>query len=157
MPANETDTFQCIPEVYTANETDTFQCIPEVYTGSVCRNALAVWQKCVPNRCGDNEVFIQTSPSQKDLESNITFLLKGLQLINPSAECREVVEPFLCLYIFGLCDGSGELYLPSSGECQTLTTETCAREFQIAVGIVGRENLPQCRTLPPSELECNGN
>ena len=56
------------------------------------------------------------------MEQQVQQLLNGLRFLNPTPECREVVEPFLCLYTFGLCDSSGELYLPSSGECETLTT-----------------------------------
>ena len=139
-----------------ANNTTTSQCFPETYKGSICMNALAAWQKCVPNRCGSTEIFVQTSANQEDLESKITLLLNIFPLLTPSPECSEVVESFLCFYYYGVCDSSGELYLPSSGECETLTTETCAREFQIAVGILGRVNLPQCNTLSPSKLECSG-
>ena len=90
------------------------------------------------------------------MEQQAQQLLTGLQLLTPTPECRAVVEPFLCLYIFGLCDSSGELYLPSSGECETLTTETCVREWMMAVSLLGGDQLPQCNSLPASSVVCPG-
>ena len=116
---------------------------------------MAARQKCLPDRCDSTEIYVQMSASQEILESQVNFLLNSLQL---SPECSEVAGPFLCFYYFGLCDSSGELYLPSAGECETITTQTCAREFQIAVGILGdtSTSLPQCNTLLLSETDCNG-
>ena len=116
-------------------------------------SALAARQKCVPDRCGSTEIYVRMSANQKILESQVNLLLNSLQL---SPECSEVAGPFLCFYYFGLCDSSGELYLPSAGECETITTQTCAREFQIAVSFLGNASLPQCNTLLPSETDCNG-
>ena len=91
------------------------------------------------------------------MEQQVQQLLNGLRFLNPTPECREVVEPFLCLYTFGLCDSSGELYLPSSGECETLTTETCAREWTMAVSLLPNDLLPKCGLLPeiPQAPDCN--
>ena len=140
-----------------ANNTSNLdQCFPEKYTGNICRSALATRQKCISECCGSTNIFVRTLASQESLESEVSSLLSRLQLLSPSPECREVVEPFLCFYYFGLCDSSGELYLPSSGECEILTTETCAREFEIAVSVLGSANLPQCNTLSPTEIDCNG-
>ena len=119
-------------------------------------SALTAQQKCVPDRCGSTEIYVRMSANQEDVESQVSLLLNRLQLSNPSPECGEVVGTFLCFYYFGLCDSSGELYLPSAGECETLTTQTCAREFEIAVSILGNASLPQCNTLPLSETDCNG-
>ena len=113
---------------------------------------LTARQKCVPHCRCSSEIYVQLSAKQEDVESQVT-----LQLSNPSPECGEVVEPFLCFYYFGLCGSSGELYLPSAGECETLKTQTCAREFEIAVSILGNASLPQCKVLPSDrEIDCNG-
>ena len=138
------------------NNTNASQCFPEKYTGSVCTSALTAQQKCVPDRCGSTEIYVRMSANQEDVESKVSLLLNSLQRLNPSPECGEEVGPFLCFYYFGLCGSSGELYLPSAGECETLKTQTCAREFEIAVSILGNASLPQCSTLPPSETDCNG-
>ena len=81
-----------------------------------------------------------------------------------SPGCDAVIEQFLCFYIFGLCDGSGELYLPSSGECRMVTEETCGPELEQAMvfiaGFPGIQ-LPQCDTLPvisaSESSDCLGN
>ena len=139
-----------------SNTSNLDQCFPEKYVGSVCKSALATRQKCISDRCGSTNIFVRTLASQESLESDVSSLLDRLPLLSPSPECSEVVGPFLCFYYFGLCDSSGELYLPSSGECETLTTETCAREFEMAVTFLGSANLPQCNTLSPTEINCNG-
>ena len=74
-----------------------------------------------------------------------------------SPGCDAVIEQFLCFYIFGLCDGSGELYLPSPGECRMVTEETCGPELEQAMVFVAGIpdiQLPQCDTLPATSLVC---
>ena len=86
-------------------------------------------------------------------------LLGGLGILNPSSECLEAVAPFLCSYYFGLCGSDNQPYLPSSGQCEKIATETCAAEFEQAIGLLGRDALPQCETLsavPTIEFDCPG-
>ena len=110
-------------------------------------------QDCLTDQGTNSEVFVAASGT--DLQQKAQLLFTGLNILDPSPECREAVEPFLCLYVFGLCDSSGELYLPSSGECETLTTETCAREWTMAVSLLGSDQLPQCNSLPTPAKGCN--
>ena len=126
------------------------------YTGAVCRPHLEMLQSCLSDRSTSSDLEIYVSSTSGQLEQQAQQLLLGLQLLNPTPECREAVEPFLCLYVFGLCDSSGELYLPSSGECETLTTETCAREWTMAQFLLSSDQLPQCDTLPVTSVVCNG-
>ena len=114
-----------------------------------------MFQDCLPSRRNSSEIFVNSRGSEREQQAQ--QLLAGLNILNPTPECRGVVEPFLCLYIFGLCDGSGELYLPSSGECQTLTSETCAREWRMAVSLLPDDTLPKCETLPEMSQtpQCN--
>ena len=132
----------------------TSTCSQVAYTGDVCRIHLATLQDCLPDSSISSEIFVSSTSSE--LEQQAQLLMFGLQSLNPTPECREVVEPFLCLYIFGLCDSSGELYLPSSGECETITTETCASEWTMAVSLLGSDQLPQCNSLPASSVVCPG-
>ena len=133
-------------------------CQAEIYSGTICRSTLSRMSlSCGINKPGDSDVYISTQGGdQDDVESQVLMLSNGLQLLSPSLECEEAVLPFLCLFAFPLCDGNGRLYQPSSGECETLTTETCAREWQMAVSFLGSENLPQCDFLPVTSLQCNG-
>ena len=113
-----------------------------------------MFQDCLADPNTSSEIHIAASSSDRGQQAQ--QFLTGLQILNPSPECREVVEPFLCLYVFGLCDSSGELYLPSSGECETLTTETCAREWTMAQSLLSSDQLPQCNSLPVTSVACNG-
>ena len=132
-------------------------CVPEVYTGTLCKGTLQSYQNCQFPKNYSNAVIISSQEVTQDArEERVQTLLHGLQLLQPSVDCENVFQPFLCLYIFGLCDSSGELYLPSSGECRMVTEETCVLEFQTALRIVGPDVLPQCEDLPDAVMECTG-
>ena len=136
------------------------QCSPEIYTGTVCRSELQSLQSCIPDLYNSTEVYVSSNGRQSELERQLTTLLGGLKLIKPSLACQSAVVPFICFYYFSLCD-DGELYLPSSEDCITIASETCAVELQMAVSILGRESLPQCDLLSASsssklDVGCSG-
>ena len=119
-------------------------------------------QNCLSGRTSSGEIYIRSTSNsddtQKDLEERAIQLLRfGLPLLNPSPECEDVIEPFLCFYLFGLCDSSGELYLPSADECMSLMTDLCEREWEEAVDFLGPDVLPQCESLPEISLQCTSN
>ena len=129
--------------------------------GHICQSALQSLQNCIPDRRGSSEVHIPSSGRQIEIEQQLTTLLTGLQLLNPSEECQAAIVPFLCFYSFGLCDSSNQPHLPSIEDCVRIGNQTCAAEFRTAISLVGRENLPQCETLPTTsvislQLECSG-
>jgi len=131
-------------------------CSAVAYTGEACRDELLVQQSCLMGRDGGEEIHIPQATSQEELEMQARQLLTvRLPLVQPSAECDAVLRPFLCLFMFGLCDSnSGQVYQPSFNECVTLTTETCAREWQTALTIFGQERLPDCGILPAEIVLC---
>ena len=134
-------------------------CSAEIYTGDVCRSALQSLQSCIPDRCGSTEVYIPSVGLQNEIEQRLASLVGGLQLVNPSPECQAAIVPFLCSYYFQLCDSSNTLHPPSLQDCVLIANQTCAREFQTAVTVLGRDNLPNCETLPSTtalQLECDG-
>ena len=132
------------------------QCSAVIYMGEVCKPQLQMLQGCLPDRSNSTEIYISQMDGELDgLETQVRQILGGLQLLSPSQECSAAVEPFICLYYFGLCDSSGELYLPSSGECETLTTETCASEWVMAQSLLSSDQLPQCNSLSSVVKECN--
>ena len=115
-------------------------------------------QSCLPDRLGSSDIYItpRDGVDQDELEIQAELLLNGLssQLISASPECEEAVLPFLCLYLFRLCDSNGTLYQPSSGDCVTISTVVCEREWIAATTILGQERLPQCELLPMTSLLC---
>ena len=128
------------------------------YTGDVCRDVLQSQQSCLPDGLGSSEIHIspRDGDNQEELEIQAQLLLNGLSspLISASPECEEAVLPFLCLYLFSLCDSDGTLYQPSSMDCVTISTVVCAREWIIATMLLGQERLPQCESLPMTSLLC---
>ena len=60
--------------------------------------------------------------------------------------------PFLCFYLFGLCDSSGQVQLPSSEQCEIFSSETCASEIETVTTLFG--SFLQCESLPINSVEC---
>ena len=119
------------------------------YRGEACREELLTQQACLTG--GGEEVYIPQDINQEETELQAYQLLTvGLSFLQTSAECEAAVRPFLCLYLFGLCDsGSGQVYQPSFSECVTLMTETCAAEWQVAINTqLGQSLLPSCESFP---------
>ena len=137
------------------SSTDNRICIPENYTGNVCREALQLQQSCLQNGSTTTDIITAMDPvsSQQDKEEQAKLFIANL---DPSPECMEVVVPFLCFYIFPLCDSNGRPYQPSAAECTTVIDGICAREFESAATSAMSDQLPQCQLLPKNTLECNG-
>ena len=88
------------------------------------------------------------------------LFIGGLPGFMPSAACTEAVVPFMCLFIFQLCDSDGQVYQPTMEECEEVTEGVCENVFEdlrMAAALIGREDqLPQCELLPETSLNCNG-
>ena len=132
-------------------------CTPEIYTGSICREALQTQQSCLQDRNTTSDIFIAVDPasSQSSKEEQASLFIQGLPILAPGPECKEVLIPLLCFYIFPLCDSSSNLHQPSSEECREITEDICAREFQTAATFATEDQLPQCQLLPDTTLKCN--
>ena len=89
---------------------------------------------------------------QQNDESTASQILLGLNIINLSPECRELVVPFLCLYLFGLCDTSGSFIQPTIGQCEEIRDVVCRTEWATALrfGI----DLPDCGIFPMESPSC---
>ena len=113
-------------------------------------------QNCLSDRLGSSDVYISLhdGDNQEELEMQAMQLVNGLSFIRASPECEKAVLPFLCLYLFGLCDSNGTLYRPSSMDCETISTDVCEREWMAATNILGQSALPQCESLPVESLTC---
>lgn len=68
---------------------------------------------------------------------------------NISVECKTAVVPFICQYLFPICNesgnaSSGDLLLPSQEACMNISEHTCGEDFLGAAEIV----LVDCGLLP---------
>ncbi len=88
----------------------------------------------------------------RDEESTARQLTAGFSFLNPSPECEEEVVPFLCLFLFGLCDSSGVSLQPTSGQCEHLRDGVCSTEWSTALSI--GVDLPDCNSFPAEQASC---
>ena len=136
-------------------------CTSENYTGSICREVLQVQQSCLPDRNTTNIILIATDPTTRQLskEEEAVKLIEAILSQSPTSKCVEELIPFLCFYIFPLCDSSGRLYQPSSVDCSTIivTNGTCANEIEIVTNMITED---ECQVLPEMSTaliqKCNG-
>ncbi len=98
-------------------------------------------------------VYISSDIDQTATESQVTLIQGGLSILSPSTECLDAVVPFLCLYYFGLCDSSGNLFEPSTETCATISTDICQREWTMAENLIA---LPTCDMFGEQLTACNG-
>ena len=130
-----------------------------VYTQDACQDYLLTLQGCLPNRQSSSDVYV-SAIDQVETEGQVNLLLNGLRdFVRPSPECQAAVEPFLCLYLFGLCDSSGVAYGPSFEECVFISTDVCASEWSRANSLliqVGLSPLPECASFPSTATDISG-
>ena len=94
--------------------TEAINCSSDVvYTQPTCQEFLLPLQSCLPDRLSSRDVYISAT-NQEAVEAQASELVSGLDLLGPSPECRAAVQPFLCLYLFGLCDSRGTATSPRS-------------------------------------------
>ncbi len=108
--------------------TNSAQCSsPVLYSGSVCRNEILLARECLPAQLQiPDAIFVATDASEQAQQ-----FINGLRLIS-SPECMEAAVPFLCLSLFGVCDGNGGQIFPTEKECLEISTGVCKREFELA-------------------------
>ena len=128
-------------------------CTPQLYAhnNSVCFSHLERYKMCDQALRVQNGVYISSSIDLQESES-IAFRIKSLQsFLSPN--CRKVVMPFACLYLFPLCGDNHKIYFPSSKECISISTKSCADEWENAKMLIN--SLPDCKSLPDVSL-CRG-
>ena len=105
-------------------------CPNTLITNSVCENSLVdilSSMNCDTDLGGNILV-------QQNGESTASQIQYGLDnFINPSPECRELMVPFLCLHLFGLCDMSGIFIRPTIVQCEEIRDVVCHTEWATAL------------------------
>ena len=144
---------------FVIQDLDPLSCSAQPYTGSMCLLELHDWQRCLPERQNDSDVFIPSDVDQQMREEQAQLLFTtGLPLLGASEDCVRESKSYFCLLLFGLCDGSGQNRLPSREECIDIQQNVCAAEIQRASEIelfapliqdcdLFRFNNPTCRKL----------
>ena len=125
-----------------------------IYEGTICSQELRQWQMCFSGQ-QTNDVYVPSSIDQDEAESMASQLLTVLPLLSPTPECVDAIKPFMCLYLFGLCDAKNRLHQVSRAECVRLRDDVCAGPWKI-VSDVQAGALPDCSTFEDQEIQCLG-
>ena len=129
-----------------------------VYTQDACQDYLLTLQGCLPDGQRNSYVYVSGTDQEKK-ERQAVQILGGLTRIGATSGCRAVAEPFLCLYIFGLCDSSGMVYAPSYEDCVLISTDLCASEWATAnqlLPLLGEPSLPECSSFQRAASAISG-
>ena len=119
--------------------------MPYPTPGGVCQAELENYLLSMNYEVGDTPLVLN------DGESVAVELVLALDnFLSPSPECREAVVPFLCLFLFGLCDTSGLSLQPTSAQCLD-RDRLCEEEWRLAAVL---QDLPDCESLPSEQVLC---
>ena len=88
-------------------------------------------------------------PNAEDIQQ----VLSGMELLSPSAECKNEVIPFLCLSLHGLCSEFGFPIQPTYQQCVEIRDQTCRKVWAEASSF--NIELPDCAALPLSLQSCD--
>ena len=77
-------------------------------------------------------------------------------MFNLSPECDVALRSFLCLHLFGVCDGNSS-FLATGATCSLVRDEVCEREWREIDALIDPARLPICEELPQGDTaECTG-
>ena len=119
--------------------------------GGVCLDELTKWQKCFSPK--SDVIYLPSDTNQEEAETTVYILLKvGLPQLFSSTQCEAAIKPFLCLYLFGLCDSDNQVRRGTHASCERLRDDVCAREW---TEVESRLVLPNCSDFQ-QEKKCQG-
>ena len=119
------------------------------YTKTSClRSLIQIESYFTGGLQNDTYVEIAANVDQEAIENTAQLIISGLPLLGATEMCTSSFIPFMCLYLFPLCDGNGTVHQPSRDQCIEISTVVCKDEWQKAALIPGViEKLPDCESL----------
>lgn len=133
-------------------DTNRTDCSSKNYSGTVCLAELQQWHYCGENNGPDILIPSDIDQDIVGIKAEQLFIL--IQILNPSKDCLKAFRSFICLHLFGVCDGNGHIVQPSYEDCIQLTTDTCVQEVQDINRLFGPEYLPQCVDFSHDRILC---
>ena len=122
--------------------------------GETCLSVLQQIQAAVTVMSDDDTntmtVYIAHGEMGQTQSEELLKLLMSVMLWLDSSsnqECVDAFFPFMCQYLFPLCNTSGDLLLPSQEECLAISTGVCQVEWDL-LSRVAADYLPICADLP---------
>ena len=114
------------------------------YSKSVCLQVLRQYTNCLS--CEQKYIAISASIDQESNENTAQAIKTGLSLLGASQTCLSSLIPFMCLYLFPLCDSNTTV---SRQQCIYISTVLCKDEWQTALSIQTiKDQIPKCESLP---------
>ena len=112
-------------------------------SSSPCYSILAGFQGC------QTPIPINVTHASQSNNAKEAIVLLFKNLLDSSIECKAAFLPFMCHYLFPICDESNStVFLPSYQDCTYISTNVCKVEWQEAI-VYGLDSLlPSCTKLP---------
>ena len=115
-----------------------------------------MWEECFSGQLASSTDVPSTVDQTETEETARNLLELGLPFLQPSLECELSIRPFICLYLFGVCDANSEYHQISKRECLSMRDEICIREWIEAENYLDQDVLPHCELLPDQTDKCVG-
>lgn len=94
-------------------------------------------------------VTIDSNVDQAGNETTAKLFMQDVNFLGASEECRSFLTPFMCHYLFPLCDENIHHNL-SRNQCNKIKDGVCKDTWNTALLFPSiKERLPRCENLPP--------
>ena len=127
---------------------------PIEYTQTVCQDELKSLKTCLVLGEGGRESVHPLIITMNNFEAAKAILPfiddDSSDFVSPA--CAAEVKPFLCLYLFGLCNATeGVSYQSSASHCRNLRDSVCVKEWETVTRL--GHFLPDIPSLPNCDTE----
>ena len=129
------------------------------YTKQACLQTLTQTKACLLGvEINSSNIMIAANIDQETNENTAQLVISGLPLLGATEMCTSSFIPFMCLYLFPLCDGNGTAHKPSRDQCIEISTVVCKNEWQKALAFSSvQQKLPNCGSLSiGNDIMCKG-
>ena len=124
-----------------------------------CQDAVRSFHgTCLPKSESSNTTDVYISPRDQTQEALENIISLGINFVNSTSQCQEVIIPFLCFYYLRPCDADGVTYQPSVEDCIDVSTHICPREWAQTNCLLQSfgQSLPTCSMLESeASLQCD--
>ena len=131
-----------------------------LYVNSTCQQVLRQTKSCLSDGEEENISYVMISGNIDHQKNEITLqrIKYIFDALGASQACVSSLIPFMCQYLFPLCDGNGTVHKPSRNQCIEISSAVCRDEWKSAINILNlKDYLPDCQHLPETSLCNNGN
>lgn len=100
-----------------------------LYNGTTCTSYLQQYTNCLGSTNNHGVNILGSLEQQKKKEGTVITLFNFQPVLGVGPECSQILEPFVCLYFFHLCDDGNVIRL-SKKQCTNIRV-VCDKELKI--------------------------